>query len=65
MHQTKYNIFVDGECVAKEVTLEYAMIFQKAMFDKFYLEKELEISIKRIPEPEEDGETCDNPFVKG
>ena len=64
MQHTKYNIFVEGECVAREVTLEYAMIFQKAMFDRFYLEKELEISIKRIPEPEEDGETGGDPFVK-
>ena len=63
MHETRYNLFVDGECVARDMTLEYAMILQKAMFDKFYLEKELMISIKRIPE--EDGETCADPFLKG
>lgn len=63
MHQTKYNIFVDGECVARDMTLEYAMILQKAMFDKFYLESELEISIKRIST--ETVASDDDPFLKG
>ena len=63
MHETRYNIFVDGECVARDMTLEYAKILQKAMFDRFYHEEELEISIKRIST--ETVASDDDPFLKG
>ena len=63
MHKTRYNLFVDGECVARGMTLEYAMIWQKAMFDRFYHEEELEISIKRIAT--ETVASDDDPFLKG
>lgn len=63
MHETRYNLFVEGECVARDMTLEYAMIFQKAMFDRFYHEEELEISIKRIST--ETVASDDDPFLKG
>lgn len=63
MPETRYNIFVDGECVARDMTLEYAMILQKAMFDRFYHEEELMISIKRIST--ETVASDDDPFRKG
>jgi len=48
MEEQLYTIEVDGQHVAECVPLEYAMIFVEAMFKKFYLMSDLQITIKRM-----------------
>ena len=48
MEEMYYTIEVDGQHVAECVPLEYAMIFVEAMFKKFYLMPDLQITIERM-----------------
>ncbi len=43
-----YKIYVDNVCVAERVTLEFAVIFTKAIFNEFYNETDLKVTIQKI-----------------
>ena len=43
-----YKIYVDNVCVVEQVTLEYAVIFIKAIFNEFYNEKDLRITVQKM-----------------
>ena len=55
MREILYFIEVDGNVVAKDMTLEVATTLIGALFEKYYNDKYLFISIRRIDwdEPEE------------
>lgn len=48
MSSDYYRIYVDSVCVAKYVTLEYATIFVKAIFNEFYNETDLRVTIQKM-----------------
>lgn len=50
MGEDKYNIFCDGHLVATEVRLEETMIFTKALFEHYYAQPGLKVTIERITE---------------
>lgn len=39
---------MDNVCIAKYVTLEYATIFAKAIFNEFYNEIDLRVTIQKM-----------------
>jgi hypothetical protein len=43
-----YQIYVDNICIAKYVTLDYAVIFVEAIFNKFYNETDLRVTIQKM-----------------
>ena len=43
-----YQIYVDNVCIAKYVTLEYAVIFTKAIFNEFYNEMDLRVTVQKM-----------------
>ena len=42
-----FSLWVDGVCVAKEMPIETAAVLMKALFNEYYAESNLEITIKR------------------
>ena len=55
MEEILYFVEVDGNAVAKDMTLEVATTLISALFEKYYKDKKLFISIRRMDwdEPEE------------
>ena len=47
MNEYRYSILVDDEVIAKDMLLSNAMIMAEALFQKWYSEADLTISIKR------------------
>ena len=43
-----YEVFVEDELVADYVPLNYATIFLKAIFEEYYKEPSLKVSIKKM-----------------
>lgn len=43
-----YKIYVDSVCIAERVTLEYAVVFTKAIFNEFYNERNLRVTIQKM-----------------
>lgn len=50
------DILIEGECVAKQVPLEYCLLFVRGIFESFYNEKELSVVIRRSEEEADEGE---------
>lgn len=42
-----YEIYIDNDCIAKYVPLQFALILIKAIYVEFYAEPELKITIKK------------------
>ena len=57
MEEIKYFVEVDGEPVAKDMSLKDATIFIRALFDEYWNDKKMLVSIRRMdwdqPEYEE------------
>ena len=49
MDEKKYSIIVDNETVAQNVTLDYALIFVRAIFEKYFAEYEMQVVIAPMP----------------
>lgn len=47
MNENKYTVLLDGKKVASEVTLEIAVILEKALFEEYYGEPSLKVTIRR------------------
>jgi len=45
MYELKYDVYMDDECIAREVPLDYAIVFEKALFDSYSAEA-LEIGLR-------------------
>ena len=50
MGEDKYNIFCDEHLVATNVRLEDTMIFAKALFEHYYAQPGLKVTIERTTE---------------
>lgn len=48
MHEHTYNVTLDNRVIACGLTLEYAIIFSKALFNEYYAEPNMKVSIERI-----------------
>ena len=44
-----YNVYVDDNCVAENMPLQFALILTKAIYTEFYAEPKLKVTIERIP----------------
>ena len=53
MSVKRYEIMLDNEVVAKEMDLETALILVKALFDKYYCDSSMTISIKLMKRDED------------
>ena len=47
MNSELYEIYIDNDCIAKYVPLQFALILIKAIYVEFYAEPELKITIKK------------------
>lgn len=43
-----YNVYVDDNCVAKKMPLQFALILTKAIYTEFYAEPKLKVTIERV-----------------
>lgn len=48
MNENKYYVTVDNKVVAENVTLEFALIFVKAIFEHYYNEHDMVIAIAEM-----------------
>lgn len=48
MEEIKYFVEVDGNTVAKDMTLKDATILVRALFEEYYNDKSMLVSIRRI-----------------
>ena len=48
MSSNFYNIYVDENCVAENMPLQFALILVKAIYGEFYAEPKLKVSIERV-----------------
>lgn len=48
MAETKYDLYIDGDLVAENMELQYAMLMLKALFETYYNETQagMEITVK-------------------
>ena len=42
-----YEIYIDDDCIARYISLQFALILIKAIYVEFYAEPELKITIKK------------------
>lgn len=43
-----YNVYIDDNCVAENMPLQFALILTKAIYGEFYAEPKLKVSIERV-----------------
>ena len=43
-----YNVYVDDNCVAENMPLQFALILTKAIYTEFYAEPKLKVTIERV-----------------
>ena len=43
-----YNVYVDKDCVAKNMPLQFALILTKAIYTEFYAEPSLIVMIEKV-----------------
>ena len=54
-----YNVYIDDNCIAENMPLQFALILTKAIYGEFYAEPNLRVTIEKISketEVEKDGE---------
>lgn len=49
MIEDKYRVIMGSRIIAKDMTLEHATILLKGIFEEYYAEPGLEVSIQRHP----------------
>lgn len=60
MSSNFYNVYVDENCVAENMPLQFALILVKAIYGEFYAEPKLKVSIERVySETEPDNSSSD------
>ena len=56
-----FSLWIDSDCVAKEMSMETAAVLTKALFNEYYNEPDLKITIERQNyEPVMDGSELEN-----
>lgn len=55
MFERKYKVIVDNMVVAENMDLETATILVKALFERYYEEVDLTVSVKKMEWEEHDG----------
>lgn len=48
MNSEFYNVYVDDNAVAENMPFQYALVLTKAIFEEFYVEPNLKVTIERI-----------------
>ena len=48
MNEEKFNIFVGDVIAGKDMTLEVAIVLVEGLFNKYYLEDGLKITIQKV-----------------
>ena len=43
-----YNVYIDDNCVAKYMPLQFALILVKAIYGEFYAEPSLKVTIEKV-----------------
>ena len=43
-----YNVYIDDNCIAENMPLQFALILTKAIYGEFYAEPKLKVSIERV-----------------
>ena len=43
-----YNVYIDDNCVAKYMPLQFALILTKAVYGEFYAEPNLKVTIEKF-----------------
>ena len=54
-----YNVYIDDNCIAENMPLQFALILTKAIYGEFYAEPNLKVTIEKVSkemEVEKDGE---------
>ena len=54
-----YNVYIDDNCIAENMPLQFALILTKAIYGEFYAEPNLRVTIEKVSketEVEKDGE---------
>ena len=54
MNENKYYLKIDNRTIAERVSLEYALIFIKSIFENYYNDHEIVISIAEMRRYEDD-----------
>lgn len=47
MKNDYFNVYVDNDCVAKNMPLQYAIILTKGIYSEFYAEPNLKVTIEK------------------
>ena len=47
MSSELYEIYIDNDCIARHMPLQFALILIKAIYSEFYAEPELKVTIKK------------------
>lgn len=58
MEPIRYEVLVDGVVVGQEMELHYATILVSAIFEKYYNEPQMEVTVRRSQKKE--GLECEN-----
>ncbi len=53
MFETFYMVLVDNHIVARNMPLNYALLLVEAVFEKYYAEANIKVSITPEPDPED------------
>ena len=48
MNNEFYKVYVDDNCVAENMPLQFALILTKAIYSEFYAEPKLKVTIERV-----------------
>ena len=48
MNNEFYKVYVDNNCVAEKMPLQFALILTKAIYSEFYAELKLKVTIERM-----------------
>lgn len=54
----RYCVFIDDICIARDMSMEHAVIFLKALFNEYYNDHEMAVAIKEEPRSEPDDANC-------
>ena len=51
-----YSVMIENTVVAKGMSIEHAVLFVKAIFDEYYNEKTMKVSLVKEPRSWEEGD---------
>lgn len=54
MVENRFNVFIDDIIAAENMTLETALVLVQGLFNKYYLEPSIRISVQKVQKPGEE-----------